>query len=322
MKTKSPRSVIVLAGLILVGGGAWGWRENNVAREANASHALVARNTAVLASQQRVIDARLTRATVEAEELNKTLAQFSAAAKAREKLAAPTSSKTSDGVAVNGRWVRALRSDPTIQALQVARSRWRLETQFAQLCRNLGLTPAQQEKFYDNLMAWETKIADTQAAADAQDIADTDGSVVQLVAQISRECEAAQRELLGEEDYRQWREFAAASIVREMVGGLAKVCTAVGVPLSEKQAEALVPLLRGGTPPPRDNQTTNIESLNWTRMDAAVRAVLTDEQFALFKTTEPSIRSAVTRFSTPLHELIDRARKADADAAGSPRPGG
>jgi hypothetical protein len=322
MKTKSARSAIVLAGLILIGGGAWGWREHNVAREANASRALVARNTAVLASQQRVIDARLTRATVEAEELNKTLAQFSAAAKAREKLVAPPSAKTSDGVDVNGRWVRALRSDPTIQALQVARSRWRLETQFAPLCRNLGLTPAQQEKFYDNLMAWETKIADTQAAADAQDIADTDGTVAHLVAQISRECEAAQRELLGEEDYRRWREFAATSIVREMVGGLAKVCTAVGVPLSVQQAEALVPLIRGGTLPPRENQTANIKSLDWTRMDAAVRGVLTDEQFALFKTTEPSMRSAVTRFSTPLHELIDRAREADAAAAGSPRPGG
>jgi hypothetical protein len=322
MKTRAQQRFVLLMALLLAGTGAWSWRENEWSRATAKARDVAVQKTAMLASQQRDFETRLANTRCEAEELKKALAQLSAATKAREKLASATSARTSSAVRVNGRWVRAIRSDPTVQALQVAASQWRLEAQFAPLCRMLGLTPEQREKFYSNLMVRETRIADVQAATDAQDIADTDDTAGRLVAEISREFDAAQRELLGEENYRRYAEFIMKSMGREMVTGLAKVCTAVGVSLSQQQTEALVPMLHGGTLSPQGDVSTDIEHWDWARMDAAVRTVLTDEQFALFRTTEPSTRSSLTRFSMPLNQLIDRAREADAIASGTKRPGG
>lgn len=327
MKTKSYWFVVIGSALVAVGAAGWAWRESRLARDVAAARAMAVRATAANEARQRALETRLARATGEAEVLNKALAAAADAAKAREKSAAPAPAlapdQTSDGSGVNGRWVRAIRSDPTVQALQVAAERWRLETLFAPLCKSLGLTSEQREKFYGNLMTREAKIADVQAAADAQDISDLDELVGRLTMQANRECEAAQRELLGEENYRGWQEFSGAWVAREMVAGLAKVATTVGAPLSQRQAEALVPLLRGRIPSSQTNVIAQIEELHFDRMEAQIRAVLTDEQFALFKTTEPRTRTAVTRFSMPMHELIDRARAADAAGAPAPKqPGG
>jgi len=313
MKTKIILFVVIGCALVAVGAAGWARRENRMASEAVAAREWVVRAMAASEARQRACEERLARATSEAEALNNALAEAGAAAKAREKSVAPEPGKASDGSGVNGRWVRAIRSNPTVQALTVAAARWRFETQYAPLCRSLGLTPEQREKFYGNLMALEATITDVQAGADAQDISDLDEMVGRLTVQAHREFEAAQCELLGEENYRRTQEFAGATVAREMVRGLAKVATATGVPLSLPQAEALVPLLRGTTKA-RDDEVAHFQDLDWTRVDAQVRAVLTDEQFVLFRTTEPPTRFSVSRFHVPLERLIDRAREADAAA--------
>jgi hypothetical protein len=320
MKTKTRLAVVIGAVLTVVGAIGWAWRENRLAGEAAEARAAVVRTTVAGEARQRALEARSARAADEAEALKKTLAQLATAAKAQEKSAATSQGNAAAGAGVNGRWVRAIRSDPTVQALEVAASRWRFETQYAPLCRSLGLTPAQQEEFYGNLMVWEAKIADMKAAADAQEISDLDERVARLTMEAQRECEAAQRELLGEENFRRAQEFAAASVARQLVGGLAKVATAAGVPLSLQQAEALVPLLRG-SPAAREDEIAHFRDLDWARIDTQVRAVLTDEQFVLYRTTEPVVRFPLSRFHVPLERLIDQARAADA-AAATGRPGG
>ncbi|MEO6245657.1 MAG: hypothetical protein ABIQ12_09485 [Opitutaceae bacterium] len=229
----------------------------------------------------------------------------------------PLAEKSSATTGKNGSWVRAIRSDPTVQALQLATGRSRLETQFEPLCRSLGLTAQRREKFYANLMERDAKIADVQAATDAMDIGDDDNIMERLFREPMAACETAQRELLGEEGYRQAMEYLALAPAREMVRGLAVVATAAGVALSSQQMEQLVPLLRGPVGRSGADAFMVLENLDWTRLDASVRTVLTNEQFALFQRSEPSLRSSPSRFMRPLEQLIDRAREADAaeDAA-------
>ena len=67
--------------------------------------------------------------------------------------------------------------------------------------------------------------------------------------------------------------------------------------------DELVPLLRVQIPPQPESQITSFKDLDWPQIDARVRAVLTDEQLALFRTTELVTRLAVTRFAINIREF-------------------
>jgi len=128
--------------------------------------------------------------------------------------------------------------------------------------------------------------------------------------------------VLGAEDYQRVVDFLLTMPVRESVAGLAAVMTAAGVPMTAQQAEQLTQvIMRDGGPAMHDSRLP-VSEVNWAQVDRAARAILSEAQLAIFQTAEPNTSVMNSRFSGRLERLIDRAREAEAKAAGTGRPGG
>lgn len=308
--------------IVALGAAGWAWREHERMLEAERAEDVLKREGGQWQATRQAQEFQLARAECAVEELKASLKTLEREVRPGEKKDMAASANAPKGTGKNGSWVHAIRSDPEVQALEVATARGRMETQFGLFCKKLGLPPAQQEKFYENLMTREARVADVRAAGEAKDIADTDEIMSRLTMEAFTVCDTAQRELLGEAGYNQMKDYVAALPAREMVSGLAVVTTAAGIPLSPEQMERLVPLLREKTPAENFGMIVKEEDSSWERMDTVVRGVLTDEQFTLFKTVELRGTSVLSRFMKPLYDAIEQGRQADAAAAGGARPGG
>ncbi len=221
-------------GLGVLGVAVVAWNAHQAARAATAACATAVRNEAALAAQAWSWRVRLARAECDAETAREELAKLTARAVAEEKAMAPAEAKPT-GAGTTDPWVRALRRDPVVQALQIATRRGRLEASYAPMFKRLGLTPERAEKFMSNVMALEERFADLSAAAEVKDLDDSDEAIARLRGQAMKECEVAQREVLGADDYQRVVDFQRTMPVRESVGGLA------AVPSSTSRANAGTP---------------------------------------------------------------------------------
>ncbi len=297
------------------------WNASQAARAATEARAIAVRNEAALAAQAWSWRVRLARVECDAETAREELAELAARAVAEEKAMAPVEAKLT-GASMTDPWVRALRRDPVVQALQIAARRGRLEASYAPMFKRLGLGPERAEKFMSNVMALEERFTDLNAAAEAKDLDDNDEAIARLRGRAMKECEVAQRELLGADDYQRVVDFMLTMPVRESVGGLAAVMTAAGVPMTAQQAEQLAEvIMRDGGPAMHDSRLP-VSEVDWPQVDRSARAILSEAQLAIFQTTEPNTSVMNSRFAGRLERLIDQAREAEVKAASGAVGGG
>lgn len=310
----------VILGVVAIGAGVWAWRESWRRHEIDAARITLVRKQAAVVARSSSLEARKTAAAARTEESRNALRKSSADVRdggrpAEAKKKAPT------GADATSPWERAVRRDPVQQALEVAVMRARQTVQFRSLFRELGLSPAQQEMFLQNRVTWAERVADVQAATEAMELSDKDPAVVRMMEQAFQEFAAAQRALLGEAGLQRTTDFERSMPVREAVQDLAGATLAVGEPLTWQQAEKIAQVLVDDAKLTTHSASATPSDVNWERVDAQVRTILNDAQFAVFQTTEPKMEGVGARYMARLRNLIVQAQRAEAKAASAATTG-
>ena len=251
-----------------------------------------------LAEKQKQIDARLHQIAAESASYRRGAAPAPATAP-RSK---DTASKPEKTLSIMY-WVG---KDPKLQILWLNDQRAQKQLLYGALFRKLGLSTEQIAQFVENVDRHEEQLMDLM------DIYKSESGAGQRAAgdAIAREqvdYETAQRNLLGEGGYAQLTAYDQSSqarkIVSNLTGGLVSVA---GEPLNSQQAEQLIQAITSAN-------TNGI--IDWDAVDAQAKAVLSDNQYTVYSTTEPPLPSG-GRFQNRFSALANRAVKAESVGPG------
>jgi hypothetical protein len=191
------------------------------------------------------------------------------------------------------------------------------------LFRTLGLSLEQIEKFEEIAARREEQQMDLLAILHEQRLTLQDPVLANLWLKIEPEYQAAQKELLGEAGYRQFRDYERAAPVRDMVSRYAGTATVMGVPFTVQQAEQLTQVMANASGDYRNGGQAYAFSIDWSIVDRQAAAILTEPQLNLLKTIEPAGQGG--RFGGVWNKLMIEAQNADqakASGAAVSRTGG
>ena len=133
-----------------------------------------------------------------------------------------------------------------------------------------------------------------------------------------QECEAAQRELLGEAGFRQLQDYERTADMRELVRSTAGAATVADGPFTPQQAEQLIQVLANASSTYRSGGKASVQNTDWDAVEAPARAILSGGQYSFLQLSS-------RRLSRQADDLIGQARKAEAASAAAPAakaPGG
>lgn len=210
----------------------------------------------------------------------------------------------------------ALMNDPKLQALWLNSGRARLAQEYGPLFTALALTPAQAERFVALAIKRQEQLMDLAGAAQTQG-AESKQAVAALQQKANEECQAAQAELLGADDFRRMQEHERSAQIRSTVDAFVGAAVLAGEPISAVQAGQLTAALANATSRFAAGGRADVMTINWDAADARARQILTPAQFALFSTTAP-ISGGASRWNVQLEAAIARAKERDAaDGSGN-----
>ena len=314
------RFIIATAATITALALVVGWKSLRAARAAESAVAVIARNRINAEKDLRQEAARFAAAEKDRSVLQ---SQFDELQKPKrtEKVTPPPL------VVLNSleRVVKAsleksaqIKEDPKVQNLALASTRVSLAAKYALLFRSLDLSSAQSEKFLDITLKRLEQNEDLVTVVRAQGLSVDDPVVDKLGLEMRQECEAAQRELLGEAGFRQLQDYERTADMRDLVRSMAGAATVAGTPFTPQQAEQLIQALANANSAYRNGGKASVQNTDWDAVEAPARAILSDGQYAFLQLSS-------RRLSRQADDLIDRARKAEAASAGAPAakaPGG
>jgi hypothetical protein len=174
------------------------------------------------------------------------------------------------------------RDDPEVLNLWIANQRSRMQQTYGVLMEQLGLTPAQREKFKDILTADAARGTDIGATASAKGLGFDDPVVKALRAESQQQAEAELAALLGEQGLNAYRDYERTTPVRGFVEGFA-VQVASTAPLTRNQADQLATALIAATPVAKPDDRPDPVDVDWAKVDAAAEKFLSPTQFAAWK---------------------------------------
>jgi hypothetical protein len=314
--------IIVAAGVIVAVAARVTVDSARRASDSESALAAIARKEAGVDTQIRRMEGRLAAAEKDQINLQSTLdgLKKSVAAVVKSQAAVPARKQSVD-VALQQK-IRDFRNDPKEQLRQLAARRLALGSIYGPLFRSLGLSPAQSERFLDVTLKGEERQMDLSAVMRSQGLAEDDPTVIKLRADSDAELQTAQRELLGEAEFRQAQDYGRTSVVRELVSGLAGAAAVAGTPITAQQAEQLTYLLANSSGHYRSGGPAEVAEIEWDKIDTPARAILSESQLTLFKTVEPP---GTAYFRKRFDQVFNQATKADAASAAAPvanAPGG
>ncbi len=178
------------------------------------------------------------------------------------------------------------RERPEVQVRWFEQLRATNRRRYDGLFRQLGLSEAQREQFIRNFSEREERHSDLNAAAQALGIDPAAPEIVKARGELYADHAKAQKALLGEAGYRALQEYDRTSSLRESVGNLAGLAAVSGVPLAAGQTDALVRALAETVPQYRSGGRAALTEAEPAAVDAALRQVLTPEQYTVLTTQE------------------------------------
>ena len=205
-------------------------------------------------------------------------------------------------------------SDAKVQTL--ALSEWRAEAanRYAMFFRIAGLSPTEIDRFLDSMEDRDAQNMDLRHTAESQGLAENDPVIGKLRTQLLTDYTAAQQKLLGPPGYKQLQDYEGAATLREVVGDYAGAATMAGLPFTTQQIDQLVQAFATSAGA-RPSRFVNPQKIDWVRLDAVVRTILSPAQFKFFTTTEPESISG--RYGIQFRRATDAAKKADPQSATS-----
>jgi hypothetical protein len=315
------RFIIATAAAITILALVIGWKSVRAARAAESVVAVIARNRVNAEKDLRQEAARLAAAEKDRSVLQSQLDELQKPRRTEKVAPLPPT------VALNDveRVVKASleksaqrEEDPKVQNLSFASMRVSLASKYAYLFRELGLSSAQSEKFLDITLKRVEQGVDLGAAVRAQGMSVDDPVVDKLGLQMRQECEAAQRELLGEAGFRQLQDYERTADMRELVRSTAGAATVADGPFTPQQAEQLIQVLANASSTYRSGGKASVQNTDWDAVEAPARAILSGGQYSFLQLSS-------RRLSRQADDLIGQARKAEAASAAAPAakaPGG
>lgn len=232
--------------------------------------------------------------------------------------AAPSApSASASNVAVQFKKYREREKDPKVQATRLASWRARLMTSHGVFFRRMGLNASQVERF-QNITArrWEQNrdLDDIQGemAAAGNATAEMAAAVARLKDQVKAECEAAQREVLGDAGYQALQDYERTVEMRTIVSKLAGTGAVTGMPFTPAQAEQLTQILANASRAYRGGGAAVWSDVDWRQADEQARGVLSAPQMIFIQTVAPPL-SGTDRFMSNIQNALAEAVKAEAE---------
>jgi hypothetical protein len=206
-----------------------------------------------------------------------------------------------------------IRNEPDAEMLYLKSRRAQLAARYGPLLRSFGLSAEMTAKFQDNHIKRE------EARMDLDDVLRTKGAdesgtaVAKLRADAEAQYNAAQRELLGDEGFRQLQDYEDMSSWRATFSAIAGVAAVEHVPFSAVQADALVRAISDASRSSHHGQAFTSD-VDWQAFDMRARAILSADQYAVLNTMDPG----PTRggfLQTRMYALVEMANQSDAKRA-------
>jgi hypothetical protein len=155
---------------------------------------------------------------------------------------------------------------------------------------------------------------DLQAVATTQGLKPEDTVLQKLRRDVVNDYETGVKSLLGDNGYREYRNFERISGIREMINGVVGGSVLVArEPLSTYQAEQLIQIMANASAQFRNGGHATESDLNWDVIDEQAQAILTPTQFTFFTQMEPPLPVGA-RFQARLYQRVEAAKRRDADA--------
>lgn len=315
MRAKASLSLMLTAGALatalVVAIAAWmGWANAQRRHVANSELAALAVRHAAAEAALRRAEAR-----VAAARDGRTTSEGTVEVAARAGLPVQVSRAASRRPAARedfSRLIEATRNHPAVEVADHAAHRAQLAWTYAALFRQLGLTEAQAERFTDTLMLRIAQHRDLLMAARSLRISDYDSAVLKLDAAGNETYLAAQRELLGEAGVREMQNYDDTIYARSIAVGVAGMTAVANTPMTMAQVRQLTEIIVRATGPAPPGPFPARIDIDWGRVDAEARAVLTERQAEMFRTMEaPGIGRGGARFSVRMNHVIMETNRAD-----------
>jgi hypothetical protein len=175
---------------------------------------------------------------------------------------------------------------PKLQALDLESRKVAIGKSYGPLFQALRLSSDQIAKFEEIMADHEGQLADLDAVAREQGLANTDPAILDLRQKANDDFETAETDVLGASGFQQEREYDRTLPVRTLVSQLAGV-VAFTDPLTAQQADQMTQALASASPPYQSGGAADFTAINWTQADQAVQGVLSRSQFASWQQAEP-----------------------------------
>jgi hypothetical protein len=209
-------------------------------------------------------------------------------------------------------WLTRMKTDPKMQALDLAGDRAMLTAEYAAFYRAHHLSPDQVAKFEEVMARMQGRQMDIDAVVATEHLRPDDPAIGKLRSDATKEYAEAMRDLLGPDWASACEGYDRTLNVRGAVCGLQGVAINAGVPFTPDQAERLTQVLAEASPSYRTGHWARAGEVDWDKVAEAASEFLSADQIAVIKTAEPVGIGSGGRFVTKLNYLIEQARQADA----------
>jgi hypothetical protein len=217
------------------------------------------------------------------------------------------------------------RDNPAVQKADTEDYRVQLRWYYGDFFRQLQLTDEQAALFIDRAAKRDERHTDLLAAARTLGISVYDPAVITLNQRDSDAYMTEQRQALGDAGVKEMQRYNERMRARDVARGLAGMATLAGEPLAPAQIERLADVIDAAArPPPRGPFPGRID-IDWARVDAEAKAILSPTQAMLFQSAEsPGIGGGGARFAMQMNQAIMSANHAELMGKGQvdPAPSG
>lgn len=206
-----------------------------------------------------------------------------------------------------------LERDSSLQSRYLHSLQTRLDTNFLSLWRALGLADRDIQRFKSAMMENAERVLDVKAVAADQKLAMDDPAIELLLQQADEQLRAEMTAILGDDGYRQLKDFERRAPARDLVDGLAGVLAFTDSPLTANQADQLTQILVKANrfynsgdsvdrwPQISANHWTQVISAgtglndptDWSQVSTQAANVLSPNQLAVFQQKADLERTAV-----------------------------
>lgn len=299
-------TIVIVTAAIITWAGCFAWKAGTAASDANRGRAAIARRAASAREDVQVAERRAEAAEKDRVHWRSTV-EAAHAGNAAPALAAEPGLPAAEKILRN--WQEQTRN-PYVHFRWVAQQRLSLAGSESFL-RELGLSAPQVEKFNQISIDGAEKLRDLRALTDGGLFPDHDPVIEKLKSQTQSETDAALRELLGDGRYARWQEYQRADVARDIVKGFAAAALMAAVPVAAPELRQLVQIHAAANSGYRSGEAVAPASIDWRRVDAQVRPLLSEAQWKVYATS--NFPAGSTR--TYSQVLVAVAKAAQTDAA-------